>query len=97
MGTKVKAQQALDWGIINKVVSADELDKVTDEVAAYYENAPTKAIALMKQMINKSYHSDLNQMLEYEACCQEIAGSSNDYKEGVTAFNEKRKPNFTGN
>ncbi len=61
------------------------------------KNAPTKAIALMKQMINKSFHSDLNEMLEYEACCQEIAGNSDDYKEGVAAFNAKRKPEFTGN
>ncbi len=97
MGSKVKADQALEWGIINKVVAADKLDSATAEIAAYYENAPTKAVALMKQMINKSFHSDLNEMLEYEACCQEIAGNSSDYKEGVTAFNEKRKPSFTGN
>ncbi len=96
MGSKVKAAQALEWGIVNKVVEADKLDEVTNEIAAYYETAPTKAIALMKQMINKSFHSDLNEMLEYEACCQEVAGNSNDYKEGVTAFNEKRKPSFTG-
>ncbi|MFT5723160.1 MAG: 2-(1,2-epoxy-1,2-dihydrophenyl)acetyl-CoA isomerase [Bacteroidia bacterium] len=97
MGSKVKAPQALDWGIINKVVPADELDSATAEITTYYENAPTKAVALMKQMINKSFHSDLNTMLEYEACCQEIAGNSADYKEGVGAFNEKRKPTFTGN
>lgn len=96
MGSKVKAQQALEWGMINKVVSVEELDQVTNEVASYYASAPTKAIALMKQMLNKSFHSDLNTMLEYEACCQEIAGNSADYKEGVSAFNEKRKPKFTG-
>jgi 2-(1,2-epoxy-1,2-dihydrophenyl)acetyl-CoA isomerase len=50
----------------------------------------------MKKMLNKSTTSDLNEMLQYEAYCQEIAGNSNDYKEGVAAFNEKRKPNFTG-
>ena len=97
MGSKVKAEQALEWGMINRVVPADELDQSVSEIAAYYAKAPTKAVALMKQMLNKSFHSDLDEMLEYEACCQEIAGNSDDYKEGVSAFNEKRKPNFTGN
>lgn len=47
-------------------------------------------------MLNKSSHSSLDEMLQYEAYCQEIAGRSNDYKEGVAAFNEKRKPEFKG-
>ena len=51
----------------------------------------------MKKMLNKSFNSDLDTMLEYEAFCQKIAGDSADYQEGVTAFNEKRKPAFTGN
>jgi 2-(1,2-epoxy-1,2-dihydrophenyl)acetyl-CoA isomerase len=96
MGTKVSAQQALEWGIINKVASPDDLASVTEEISNYYENAPTKAVALMKQMINKSFNSDLETMLQYEAYCQEIAGNSKDYQEGVKAFNEKRKPSFGG-
>jgi len=96
MGSKIKADQALEWGMINKVTSPDELEAATGEIVSYYENAPTKAIALMKQMINKSFHSDLKTMLQYEAYCQDIAGNSADYQEGVKAFNEKRKPEFTG-
>lgn len=96
MGNKVKAQQALEWGMVNRVVAHEELDSTVAEVAAYYAAAPTKAIALMKKMLNKSFHSDLDTMLQYEAYCQEIAGNSADYKEGVTAFNEKRKPQFKG-
>ena len=82
--------------MVNKVVSPEELDQAVQEVAEYYAKAPTKAIGLMKAMINKSFHSDLETMLQYEAYCQEIAGSSEDYKEGVQAFNEKRKAEFKG-
>ena len=96
MGSKVTAKQALDWGMINRCVPAEQLDEATAEIANYYASAPTKAIGLMKKMLNKSFNSDLETMLEYEAYCQEIAGSSADNKEGVAAFNEKRKPIFTG-
>lgn len=96
MGTKVSAKQAFDWGMINQVVPMEELDAAVEKYVNYYRNAPTKAVGLMKKMLNKSFNSDLNTMLDYEAYCQEIAGNSSDYKEGVKAFNEKRKPEFTG-
>jgi 2-(1,2-epoxy-1,2-dihydrophenyl)acetyl-CoA isomerase len=96
MGTKVSAQQAFDWGMINRVVPTEKLDEEVDKVASYYAKAPTKAIGMMKKMLNKSTTSSLDEMLQYEAYCQEIAGNTNDYKEGVAAFNEKRKPEFTG-
>lgn len=96
MGSKVTATQALEWGMINRVVKHEDLDSETSKIAEYYSKAPTKAIALMKKMLNKSFHSDLDSMLEYEAYCQEIAGKSSDYQEGVSAFNEKRKPEFKG-
>lgn len=96
MGTKVTATQALEWGMINRCVTPDKLDEETKNISDYYANAPTKAIGLMKKMLNKSFNSDLETMLEYEAYCQETAGSSADNKEGVAAFNEKRKPQFRG-
>ncbi len=96
MGTKVSAQEAFNLGIINRICKAEELDEEVKKLTDYYSKAPTKAIGIMKKMLNKAGHSDLETMLEYEAFCQEIAGKSEDYKEGVTAFNEKRKPEFKG-
>ncbi len=96
LGTKVKADEALQLGLINQVVAPEELDNAVQQIAERYANAPTKAIGLMKKMLNKSFESSLDEMLEYEAYCQEIAGSSSDYEEGVAAFNQKRKPTFTG-
>lgn len=96
MGNKVSAQQALEWGMVNRVVAPEELDAEVAKVVDYYKSAPTKAIGLMKKMLNKSFNSDLEEMLQYEAYCQEIAGDSSDYKEGVAAFVEKRKPEFKG-
>lgn len=96
MATKVTAQQALEWGLINRVVTEDLLDSTVNEAATYYSNAPTKSIGMIKAMLNKASYSDLETMLQYEAYCQEIAGNSEDYKEGVTAFNEKRKAEFKG-
>lgn len=97
MASKITALEAHNLGIANRICSAEDLDETVIEIAEYYAKAPTKAIGMMKKMLNKSSHSDLDTMLEYEAYCQEIAGNSSDYKEGVSAFNEKRKANFTGN
>jgi len=97
MGSRVKGAELEEMGLVNKVVPLSELDDAVKTYTDYYAKAPTKAIGIMKKMLNKSGNSSLDEMLDYEAYCQEIAGGSNDYKEGVNAFLEKRKPNFQGN
>jgi 2-(1,2-epoxy-1,2-dihydrophenyl)acetyl-CoA isomerase len=96
LGSKVTAAEAHKLGIINKLVTAEELDAAVKEYADRYANAAPKAMAIIKKMLNKALSSNLREMLQYEAYSQEIAGSTEDYKEGVAAFIEKRKAVFKG-
>ncbi len=96
MGNKIKGQEAFELGLVNKVVKPEELDAAVKTYTDYFAKAPTRAIGLIKKMLNKSTTSTLEEMLEYEAYCQEIAGNTHDHQEGVSAFLEKRKPAFLG-
>lgn len=97
MGSRLKAKDAVALGLVSKAVPAAELDGALKIYTNYFAQAPTKSIGLIKKMLNKSATSSLEEMLEYEAYCQEIAGNTHDYQEGVKAFLEKRKPEFKGN
>jgi 2-(1,2-epoxy-1,2-dihydrophenyl)acetyl-CoA isomerase len=95
-GRKIEMAEAKTLGLVGEVVESDELMTRAKIVAEQYSQMPTKAIGLMKRALNKTFTNDLEATLDYEAYMQEIAGISEDYKEGVAAFNEKRKPNFKG-
>lgn len=96
LGTKISAKDALDLGFVYKVTPLEELDAAALELAQRYAVGPTKTYGMVKKMLNKAYTAGLNEMLQYEAYNQEMAGRSDDYKEGVDAFVEKRKPQFKG-
>lgn len=95
-GGKIPAKEALALGLVNKVVEARDLDGEVEQVAAYYAQAPARAVALIKKMLQRGLIHNLNDTLQYEAYCQQIAGETEDHQEGVTAFREKRKPHFKG-
>lgn len=96
-GRIVEAQECLELGLINKVVASSELNIEVAQTAKMYAKGATQAIGLIKKVLNQSYHSTLEQMLELEAQNQDIAGKTNDFVEGVTAFLQKRPTNFQGN
>ncbi|MFQ5463853.1 MAG: enoyl-CoA hydratase-related protein [Phycisphaerae bacterium] len=95
-GRKVKADEALRIGLINQIVEADDFADRLREFASTLAHMPTKAIGLTKRAINAAWNNDLARQLDYEAMLQTTAGQSHDHREGVVAFLEKRKPNFTG-
>jgi 2-(1,2-epoxy-1,2-dihydrophenyl)acetyl-CoA isomerase len=95
-GDKVGAEEALSLGLVNKVVPPEELMKTTTELARKLATLPTRAIGLTKRLFNRAMSSDLEGQLEAEAFAQETAGKTDDHLEGVMAFIEKRKPQFTG-
>lgn len=95
-GETVSAERAAQFGLINRVVLADNLMTEALLMAKKLALAPTASIGRIKKMLNASFSNDLRQQLELEHEMQIASGRSNDFKEGVTAFFEKRQPNFTG-
>ncbi|PZR97266.1 MAG: 2-(1,2-epoxy-1,2-dihydrophenyl)acetyl-CoA isomerase [Candidatus Chloroheliales bacterium] len=96
LGEEVNAQQALELGLVNKVVAHDELAATTAEWATRLAQGPTLALGLMKRALIMGTQNTLDEVLDYEVYGQTIAGRSEDGKEGAAAFIEKRKANFKG-
>ncbi|MCB0077893.1 MAG: enoyl-CoA hydratase/isomerase family protein [Anaerolineales bacterium] len=95
-GRKVTAQEAEAWGMINGIFAGEALQDEVRAIAERLAAMPTRAIGLIKQATDYAADSTLNEALEYEADLQDLAGRTQDHREGVTAFIEKRKPIFTG-
>lgn len=96
LGDKVTAEEAEELGMIFKVISSESFNEEVEKVAVKLANMPTKALGLIKELLNKSITNTLEQQLELEGKLQIEAALSEDYTEGVNAFMEKRKPIFKG-
>lgn len=97
LGEKVVADEAFKIGMIYKVYPDDLLQQEGLALAEKLSLMPTKGLAFTKKAINLSFFNNLEDQLDVEEQLQTAAGNTSDYKEGVNAFLEKRKPLFTGN
>lgn len=96
LGDKLNAEQAEQWGLIWKCVDDDKLMEEAGGMARHLATQPTFGLAMIKRAINASYTNTLDQQLDLERDCMRLGGRSEDYREGVAAFMEKRKPVFKG-
>lgn len=91
----IDAERALAWGLVNRVVPADELPTAAAEWAATLARGPIHAMGLSKRDFNRAMLPNLADILDYEAHNQEVAGKGREHVEGVTAFREKREPDYS--
>ena len=96
LGERIPAAKALEWGLINRVVPDDDLERDADLMATYLAHGPTKAYANIKRLLNRTLYPGLAGQLDAEADAQGEQGQTSDFIEGVLAFAEKRPPRFTG-
>ena len=96
LGDKLGAQDAASWGLIWKVVDDDKLMAEAGALARSLAAGPTRAYGLIKRALDASATNTLDAQLDLERDLQREAGFSADYREGVTAFLEKRAPAFKG-
>jgi 2-(1,2-epoxy-1,2-dihydrophenyl)acetyl-CoA isomerase len=95
-GRKLSAAEALDWGLVNQVVAAEQLMEEATKTAARYAAAPTFAIGQLKQNLDYAESHSLEELLALEAKSQAECGHSADHQEGIRAFLEKRTPVYRG-
>lgn len=96
LGSRISAQMAAEWGMVFQVVAPEELRETAMLAAKTLSEMPTRGLGLTKKALNNSYGRAFDDQLVYEEELQREAGRTKDFKEGVAAFLEKRKPTFTG-
>ena len=90
------AEDALNIGLVNKVVPKEQLMEAAMEYAERLAKGPTRALGMMKKMLNRSFEMNIQSAMDYEAAYQGLLVSTEDVKEGVMSFLEKRPPEFKG-
>lgn len=96
LGDKLSARQAQDWGLIWQCVPDADFDATLNKLATHFASAPTRGLASTKRAMQASLQNDLSTQLNVERDLMRDLGRSADYAEGVTAFLNKREPNFRG-
>lgn len=96
LGERIAARQALDWGLINRVVADDEVASAATALADRLAGAPTRALGLIRGAVNAAMDLSFSDLLDLEAANQTLAGRTADFREAVIAFGEKRTPIFKG-
>ncbi len=95
-GEQIDAAEAVRLKLVNSVVPADDLDRAVDALVQKLLAKSSVTLAILKDVVHKGLEMDLERALEYEADCFEAALKTEDAKEGLQAFVEKRKPEFKG-
>ena len=95
-GEPLSAEKAEEWGLIWKCVDDEALDTEVDAIARKLASLPPLGLAAIKEMIRASWSHTLDQELNHQRDAMRRLGFSDDYREGVAAFLEKRQPNFVG-
>lgn len=96
LGERVPARQALEWGLINRVVADGEFEAEVDALAERLATGPTTSYAGTKRQLNAWVYSRMDEQLALEASIQQEAAASGDFAEGVQAFLERRPARFSG-
>jgi 2-(1,2-epoxy-1,2-dihydrophenyl)acetyl-CoA isomerase len=95
-GEPLAAEEAVRLGLVNRVLPPDELEPFVRELAERLAAGPTNALGAIKRSVNYAMHSTLEEAIEFEFHLQGVQMRYEDFREGVTAFLEKRQPRFQG-